>query len=97
MSSYSFNFMLADETLDHMNRINSTITSELADLEHQVEAHLAEWDGAVKDAYWDAKAKWNAAAQQMPVALEAGRNTLYNISDGYGSAEQRWQQIWAQS
>jgi hypothetical protein len=33
--------------------------------------------------------------QTMSDALQAGRTSLFNISDGYGSAEQRASQIWA--
>jgi WXG100 family type VII secretion target len=94
MSNYQFNFQTADYTLNSMNTINVRIRSGLDDLQSSVEASLADWEGSAQEAYWQAKARWNAAANEMSMHLGSARSTLSNISDGYGSAEQRATQIW---
>ncbi|RZU53495.1 WXG100 family type VII secretion target [Krasilnikovia cinnamomea] len=94
MSSYKFNFQVADYTLDGMDAINSKIHEALNNLETYAQSHLAEWTGAAQGSYAEAKVRWDAAADQMNVALAAGRQALFNISDGYGTAEQRATQIW---
>ncbi|ALG12017.1 WXG100 family type VII secretion target [Kibdelosporangium phytohabitans] len=97
MSDYRFDFNVADLTLDEMHAINGRVKTALADMERQVETTLADWTGAAREAYYAAKAEWNQQAQQMPVYLEAGRQTLLSISDNYGTTEQRAQQIWNNS
>jgi WXG100 family type VII secretion target len=93
--TYTFNFNLADQTLDHMSTINQNIRTALDDLERTCLASMAEWTGAAREQYTEAKRQWDFNAQKMNEALQAGRQSLFQISDGYGSAEQRAQQIWA--
>ena len=95
MSSYKFNFTVADGTLDHMDTVNSNLTTALEELERNSRAHLQEWDGQAQTAYTAAEAEWRAGLQTMTQALQGGRISLFNISEGYGSAEQRASQIWA--
>lgn len=95
MSDYRFDFNVADMTLDEMHAVNARVKNSLAEMESQVEKSLADWTGVAQQAYYAAKAEWNQQAQQMPVYLESGRQTLLSISDGYGSAEKRAQQIWS--
>lgn len=97
MSDYRFDFNVADMTLDEMHAINSRVKQALTDMESEVEKSLAEWTGAAREAYGQAKAEWNRQANQMPVYLESGRQTLLNISDNYGTTEQRARQIWENS
>jgi WXG100 family type VII secretion target len=94
-NSYKFNFTVADDTLDHMDTVNGTLKNALQDLESNSRSHLQEWTGAAQTAYTQAEAEWRAGMQTMSDALQAGRTSLFNISDGYGSAEQRASQIWA--
>lgn len=97
MSDYSFNFNHADLTLDEMHAVNGRVKSALAEMESAVEKTLTDWTGDAEKAYWEAKAEWNRKANQMPVFLEAGRQTLLQISDNYGTTEQRSRQIWDNS
>ncbi len=95
MSSYTFNFNVADQTLDHMDSVNKAIRAALEELHNNCQKSLAEWEGDARTQYYEAKARWDGAAEQMTLALQAGRVSLFNISEGYGSAEQRGTQIWA--
>ncbi|MCX2731748.1 WXG100 family type VII secretion target [Saccharopolyspora sp. NFXS83] len=97
MSDYRFNFSVADATLYDMDAINNKVRSALTEMERSVEASLSEWTGDAQNAYWEAKAAWNQQANLMPQYLQSGRQTLLNISDNYGTTEQRARQIWDQT
>lgn len=94
MSNYRFNFAQADAVLYDMNDINNRIKGALADMETNVERTLADWEGAAQAQYKVSKAAWNSAANDMTLYLEAARKTLLEISDNYGTTEQRATQIW---
>ncbi|WP_306215253.1 WXG100 family type VII secretion target [Actinoplanes sp. RD1] len=94
MSNYTFNFQQADAVLYDMNKINGNIKTSLHDMEQNVEKSLADWTGAAQAQYWASKAAWNNSANQMTVFLEQARLTLLQISDNYGTTEQRHAQIW---
>ncbi|GAA3945608.1 WXG100 family type VII secretion target [Actinoplanes auranticolor] len=94
MSNYSFNFQQADAVLYDMNQINNKIKSGLAEMERTVETSLQDWTGAAQQQYYVSKAAWNQSANQMTVYLEQARVTLGQISDNYGTTEQRHSQIW---
>ncbi len=94
MSNYTFSFTQADTTLYDMNQININIKSSLAQMEQTVEQSLQEWTGAAQQQYYVSKALWNQSAEQMSVFLEQARLTLLQISDNYGTTEQRHAQIW---
>ncbi|WP_067494991.1 WXG100 family type VII secretion target [Actinoplanes sp. TFC3] len=94
MSNYTFDFNQADAVLTDMNQINTRIKSALEQMEQTVEASLADWTGAAQQQYYVSKAKWNQSANEMSVYLEQARLTLLQISDNYGTTEQRHAQIW---
>jgi len=94
MSNYTFDFQQADATLYDMNQINTRIKTALADMERTVEASLVDWTGAAQAQYQVSKAVWNQSANQMSMYLEQARQTLLQISDNYGTTEQRHAQIW---
>lgn len=94
MTSYKFSFTTADYVLDHMDSVNSTLQTSLQELESHCRQTLAEWDGVARDAYYQAETEWRLGFSAMSQALQAGRVSLFNISEGYGSAEQRATQIW---
>ncbi|AGL14099.1 WXG100 family type VII secretion target [Actinoplanes sp. N902-109] len=94
MSNYTFDFAQADAVLSDMNGINTRIKSALEQMEHTVEASLADWTGAAQQQYYVSKAKWNQSANEMTMYLDQARQTLLQISDNYGTTEQRHAQIW---
>jgi WXG100 family type VII secretion target len=94
VSNYTFNFQQADAVLHDMNSINGKIKAALEQMEHTVEASLADWTGAAQQQYYVSKAAWNNSANNMTVYLEQARLTLLQISDNYGTTEQRHAQIW---
>jgi ESAT-6 family protein len=91
---YRFDFNQADAVLYDMNRINGTIKTGLEEMQRNAERSLETWTGGARAAYYEAKLKWNASADQMTVYLEQARTTLLAISGNYGNTETRHTKIW---
>lgn len=94
MSDYTFDFNQADATVYDMNQITQRINSALAEMETAVEARMQDWDGSAKSQYAISKAQWDKSAGDMGVFLEQARLTLLQISDNYGTTEQRHAMLW---
>jgi WXG100 family type VII secretion target len=94
VSDYRFDFNQADATLYDMNQINQRIKTALSEMEQSVERSMADWTGAARDQYTVSKAVWDQAANEMTVYLDQARGTLLQISDNYGTTEQRQAAIW---
>jgi WXG100 family type VII secretion target len=92
--SFSFNFEIADYTLDGMDRVNKNIAQALHSLEETCENSLADWSSDARDAYRVSKRTWDAFANQMSHHLQNARIALLSISEGYGTTEQRATKIW---
>ncbi|WP_127500458.1 WXG100 family type VII secretion target [Actinoplanes solisilvae] len=94
MSDYRFDFNQADAVLYDMDQHTKRINSALDEMEKSVEARMQDWDGAAKEQYAVSKAVWDQSAKEMGVFLDQARLTLLQISDNYGTTEQRQAQIW---
>ncbi|GIL27951.1 WXG100 family type VII secretion target [Actinocatenispora comari] len=94
MSDYRFDFTQADATIYDMQTINKRIGEALQGMESSVEKSLADWTGAAQATYWDAKAQWNKSAGDMNAYFEQARLVLMDISDNYGTTEQRHTKLW---
>jgi len=70
---------------------DSTLTS----LEQELESSLAQWDGAAREAYSVAKAKWDQAAQHMAQVIQKMTQTLGTIDENYSSNERSIESNWA--
>src|SRR5699024_7730500 len=66
----------------------------LTELEQQLEASLAQWDGAAREAYSVAKAKWDQAANHMSQVIQKMQTTLTSITDNYDSNERNIEGSW---
>lgn len=67
----------------------------LTTLEGELEQSLAQWDGAARAAYTQAKAKWDAAANHMAQVIAKMTSTLGTISENYDSNERQQEGRWA--
>lgn len=94
MSDYTFNFTQADATLYDMNQYTQRIQSALEEMQQSVEARMADWTGDAKHQYAVSKAAWDQSAKDMAAYLGQARATLLQISDNYGTTEQRQATIW---
>jgi WXG100 family type VII secretion target len=94
VSDYYFDFNQADATLYDMNQVNQSLQTALEDMEASVEKSMAEWTGGAREQYAVSKAAWHHSANEMAVFLDQARLTLLQISDNYGTMEQRQAAIW---
>ena len=94
MSDFRFDFNQADATLYDINQVNQRIKQALTEMESSVEKHIADWTGAAREQYAVSKAVWDQSANEMAVFLDQARLTLLQISENYGSMEQRQASIW---
>jgi WXG100 family type VII secretion target len=91
---YTFNFVMADSTVTHMNDVHKRVDQGLADLDAHVKASIANWEGGARDAYYAAKGIWDNASAQMNSCFEAARQTLVEIGTNYGTTESRHAMLW---
>jgi len=94
VSDYRFDFNQADATLFDMNAANQQLQGALHDMEQSVEKSMADWTGPAREQYAVSKAIWHQSANEMATALQQARATLLQISDNYGTTEQRQAAIW---
>ncbi|REE96581.1 WXG100 family type VII secretion target [Thermomonospora umbrina] len=71
------------------------LVDELDDLEKTLEAQLSQWEGDAVTAYWEAKAKWDAAAAQIGNVLAQLGTVIGEAHSNYSAAERANQGLWA--
>ncbi len=95
---YTFNFSLAEATVQNMGVITNDIQTELTTLDENVQRRFVEgevpWEDEVQVHYRARQTEWNNAAVQLPANLLKAQNALINISDEYRSGEVRGSALW---
>jgi WXG100 family type VII secretion target len=75
-------------------RTYASLAGVIDQLESQLAANLAEWNGAAQQAFYDAHLTWNAAMANMQSALGQIGSAIGVAADNYQSAEKaiisRW-------
>lgn len=74
---------------------HSKVEDDLTSLEHELQSSLSQWTGEAREAYTQAKAQWDAAANHMNQVIQVMSSTMQNISDNYDSTERSIQGQWA--
>jgi len=95
MTTYTVNISTVAEIAGEMGRISSNIQSMLSNLEEETAKNLAEWTSTARDAYNVAKAKWDAAAQDMVAQAANAQAALAAIGDNYQQAERQGSAMWS--
>jgi|HubBroStandDraft_3_1064219.scaffolds.fasta_scaffold16139_2 WXG100 family type VII secretion target len=95
MTTYTVNITTLGEIAGEMAQISTNIQGMLADLDNGTAQNLAEWTSAARDAYNVAKAKWDAAAQDMVAQSVNAQNCLVSIGGNYQQAEQAGTALWS--
>jgi WXG100 family type VII secretion target len=88
VSTYTVSMQSMNSAIDQAAQIGSNIQSLLQELESDCQRTLATWTGDAQTQYAVDKQKWDAAAANMPVAINTAHTTLTNIMTEYGVAEQ---------
>lgn len=73
---------------------HSKVESDLTSLEHELQSSLSQWTGDAREAYTQAKAQWDAAADHMNQVIAVMGSTMQNITDNYASTERAVQGQW---
>ena len=75
-------------------QIYSQLTSTISTLDGQLRARLAEWDGQARDAYYVAKAQWDAAEANMAQVLTNLRGVIGTAHENYSTTEAANANLW---
>lgn len=95
MSDYTkVNFGTMQQAQADFTLAYRALVDELDDLEANLERSLSQWEGDAVQAYWEAKAKWDAAAQHIGTVLNQLGVVIGEAHSNYSSAEQANAGIW---
>jgi WXG100 family type VII secretion target len=94
MTTYSVNMSNVQEVAAQMGVISQHIQRLLSDLDDGTKQHLSEWTSDSQQAYYVAKAKWDAKAADMAVQAQNAQASLGNINDAYANAEYQGLGLW---
>lgn len=75
--------------------IYSQLTSTVNDLDSRLRSNLAEWDGQAQQAYYAAKAQWDAAMADMGNVLNQLGAVIGVANENYTHAEAANSALWA--
>jgi early secretory antigenic target protein ESAT-6 len=75
-------------------RTYASLTSEIEQLESQLNGNLGEWVGAAQQAYHEAQAQWHAAMANMQSVIQQLGVVISQANDNYTSAETQNQARW---
>lgn len=78
-----------------LRQAHDRLSAQLDELTSELSGSLSQWDGAARNAYTDAKAKWDAAAQHMAQVINTMGTTMSQITDNYDHNERQIQGSWA--
>jgi WXG100 family type VII secretion target len=94
MATYTVNMSNVQEVAAQMGVIATHIRSLLTDLDDGTKQHLAEWTADSQQAYYVAKAQWDAKAADMSVQATNAQSSLGSINDAYANAEYQGLGLW---
>ena len=86
-SSYSVSLVALENAVTHAGQVGRNIGDLLTALEENVQHKLASWTGEAQKSYRECKARWDAAAAEIPSSLVVARATLEAIAEQYDRAE----------
>ncbi|MFE6742662.1 WXG100 family type VII secretion target [Streptomyces tubercidicus] len=94
MTSYSADLPQMRNIIEEMTAIDAQLRVTLTDLDDQSKNDLAHWTKDAADAYRAAKAKWDAAAQQMQYQAGQASQALGTIHEAYTGGEKYGVSLW---
>lgn len=87
MSTYQVNLSSMQAHIEALAAMNRTLKGMIQSLEEETRATLSTWTSDTQQAYQESKAKWDAAAERMPVALDNAGRALNEIMNVYSGTE----------
>jgi 6 kDa early secretory antigenic target len=76
-------------------RTYSSLQTTVSDLDSQLRANLAEWDGAAQQAYYHAKSIWDAAMADMASVVNQLSAVIGAANANYRAAETANTSLWS--
>lgn len=76
-------------------RTYTSLQTEVSDLDAQLRSSLAAWDGHAQQAYFTAKAQWDAAMANMAQVLSQLGAVIGTANSNYQSAEAANAALWS--
>ncbi|HEY2579673.1 MAG TPA: WXG100 family type VII secretion target [Streptosporangiaceae bacterium] len=74
--------------------IYAKLQGTISTLDAQLRSNLAQWDGEAQQAYYVAKAKWDAAMANMQVVLNNLRSVIGEANVNYSTTEAANANLW---
>ena len=83
----SANFGVLSSQAENFAIVAGTMRKELDELESSLQSKLAQWDGDARQAYWQYKKQWDAAAADMQNVIHKLGLAIGNAHSNYTEAE----------
>jgi early secretory antigenic target protein ESAT-6 len=92
--STEVNFGGLDATSSTIGAKAKTIRARLDQLDSDLAPMRASWDGFARDAYHAAQSRWNAAAEDLNLILQAVGISVNDANTGYQDTEKLNTNMW---
>lgn len=77
-----------EDLQSNLQTAHQTMEDATNELEQQLEAKLADWDGAAREAYHEAKAAWEASLHEFAEIIMSLNGAVAQIQEGLQTTEQ---------
>ncbi|MFF2525167.1 WXG100 family type VII secretion target [Streptomyces liangshanensis] len=99
MSDFTDGYIYVDyshtqNAADDMVQQTKAIASILANLDAELDALKATWEGEDREVYTQKQVAWNAAVDSMKALLASHSTLLTEVSEGYKYSERSLTQLW---
>ncbi|MEV6712774.1 hypothetical protein AB0M48_12130 [Lentzea sp. NPDC051208] len=94
-ATYTYSGAMNNNVAAEMMDANSRVKTELDTMHADLQQFLRLWQSPTsKSQYESRKARWDSAANSMPISLQAASNTLQNITTRMNNTENSLTQGW---
>jgi early secretory antigenic target protein ESAT-6 len=83
----SANFGVLSSQAENFAIVAGTMRKELDELESSLQSKLSQWDGDARQAYWQYKKQWDAAAADMQNVIQKLGLAIGTAHNNYTEAE----------
>jgi 6 kDa early secretory antigenic target len=95
MSEIKVNFGSLGAGAAGIGSTHAKLVSTLDDLEANLQPMLQTWDGQAREAYYQCKKEWDAAAAQMATTLQQIGQAVSTANENYQAAEKAATNNWS--
>jgi 6 kDa early secretory antigenic target len=89
------NFSSLSQGEANFQQIYNQLVQTIDTLDGQLRSNLATWDGSAQQAYYAAKAKWDAAMANMQMVLKNLQGVAQQASVNYPATEAANTRLWS--